>query len=73
MIKISFLGDANEFMSFLMNTLHLALNGTQKTSSSIIYKTFRGRIRQYTRKVLPVDATDEARRTLLETEEFGGV
>lgn len=27
-------------------------------------------MRVYTRKVLPVDASDEARRTLLETEEF---
>ncbi|KAK6022693.1 hypothetical protein OSTOST_11596 [Ostertagia ostertagi] len=31
-------GDAAEFMSFLLNTLHIALNGTQKSSSSIIYR-----------------------------------
>jgi U4/U6.U5 tri-snRNP-associated protein 2 len=62
--------DTNEFLTFLLNNLHVALNGTNKTPSSIIYKTFRGRMRVYTRKVLPVDASDEARRTLLETEEF---
>uniref|UniRef100_A0A915ER39 ubiquitinyl hydrolase 1 n=1 Tax=Ditylenchus dipsaci TaxID=166011 RepID=A0A915ER39_9BILA len=63
-------GDANEFMTFFLNTIHLALNGTAKTSSSIIYKIFRGRMRQYTRKVMPVEATEEARRTLMETDEF---
>jgi len=65
-------GDANEFLIFLLNTLHLALNGTNKTSSSIIYKIFRGRMRQFTRKVLPVDVTDESRKTLMETDEFSG-
>jgi U4/U6.U5 tri-snRNP-associated protein 2 len=66
------IGDAADFMNWLLNTLHVALNGTTKTSSSIIYKIFRGRMRQYTRKVLPVDASEEARATLLETEEFKG-
>jgi len=48
----------------------MALNGTGKTSSSIVYQIFRGRMRQYMRKVLPVDASDESRRTLSETEEY---
>lgn len=60
-------------MMFFLNTLHLALNGTNKTSSSIIYRIFRGRMRQYTRKVLPVDATEESKRTLMETDEFSGL
>jgi U4/U6.U5 tri-snRNP-associated protein 2 len=63
-------GDAYEFMTFFLNTIHLALNGTSKTSSSIIYKTFRGRMRQYTRKILPIDTSEEARKTLMETDEF---
>ncbi|KAI1720037.1 ubiquitin carboxyl-terminal hydrolase domain-containing protein [Ditylenchus destructor] len=63
-------GDAHDFMLWFLNTLHIALNGTGKTSSSIIYRIFRGRMRQFTRKVLPVDATEEARRTLMETDEF---
>lgn len=57
-------------MMFFLNTLHLALNGTNKTSSSIIYQIFRGRMRQYTRKVMPVDMSEESRRTLMETDEF---
>ncbi|CAK5030352.1 unnamed protein product [Meloidogyne enterolobii] len=63
-------GDANEFLMWFLNTLHMALNGTGKTSSSIVYQIFRGRMRQYMRKVLPVDASDESRRTLSETEEY---
>ncbi|VDK26622.1 unnamed protein product, partial [Anisakis simplex] len=46
-------GDSSEFLNFLLNTLHVALNGTHKTSSSIIYRIFRGRMHEYTRKVIP--------------------
>ncbi len=34
-------GDAVAFLSWLLNALHLALGGTKKPNSSIIYKTFR--------------------------------
>ncbi|CAJ0590542.1 unnamed protein product [Cylicocyclus nassatus] len=63
-------GDAAEFMSFLLNTLHIALNGTQKSSSSIIYKIFRGRMRQYSRRVIPAEATDYERMRLLQQPEY---
>ncbi|OZC12165.1 u4/U6.U5 tri-snRNP-associated protein 2 family protein [Onchocerca flexuosa] len=63
-------GDAAEFLNFLLNTLHIALNGTRKTSSSIIYKIFRGRLHEFTRKVIPVETTEEARKTLQETDEY---
>jgi U4/U6.U5 tri-snRNP-associated protein 2 len=66
------LGDAHEFMTFFLNTLHTALNGTSKSSSSIVYKTFRGRMRQHSKKIMPMDVTEEAGRTLEETEEFRG-
>ena len=65
-------GDAHEFMMWFSNTLHIALNGTGKTSSSVVYRIFRGRMRQYMRKVLPVDASDESRRTLADSEEYKG-
>ncbi|KAI6227254.1 hypothetical protein M3Y99_01273200 [Aphelenchoides fujianensis] len=55
---------------FFLNTLHVALNGTNKTSSSIIYRTFRGRMRQHVKKVLPVEVSEESARTLMETDEF---
>ncbi|VDM48592.1 unnamed protein product [Toxocara canis] len=63
-------GDASEFLNFLLNTLHLALNGTKKTSSSIVYRIFRGRMHEYTRKVMPVETTEEERRTLSQSDEY---
>lgn len=48
-------GDALEFMSWFLNALHLAMNGTKKLNSTIVNKTFRGKMRVYTRKVLPID------------------
>lgn len=63
-------GDACEFMMFFLNTLHQALNGTTKNSSSIIYKIFRGKMRVFTKKILPADASEESKRTLKDTEEF---
>lgn len=48
-------GDALEFMSWFLNALHGALNGTKKLSSSIINKTFRGKMKVYSRKVPPLE------------------
>ena len=42
-------------MSWFLNALHLAMNGTKKLSSTIVNKTFRGKMKVYTRKVLPID------------------
>ncbi|KAF1766936.1 hypothetical protein GCK72_006894 [Caenorhabditis remanei] len=50
--------DAYDFMLFLLTTLHTALNGTEKRES-IISKTFRGKMREYSRKVIPAEDTDE--------------
>ena len=47
--------DPIEFLSWMLNSLHLTLNGTKKANSSIIYKTFQGQMRIYTKKILPVD------------------
>ena len=56
-------GDTVDFLSWLLNALHLALGGTKKASSSIIYKTFRGEMRISTKKLLPegANANDIAR------------
>ena len=50
-----FPGDALEFMSWFLNALHGALNGTKKLSSSVINKTFRGKMKVYSRKVPPLE------------------
>ncbi|KRX44735.1 U4/U6.U5 tri-snRNP-associated protein 2 [Trichinella britovi] len=63
-------GDAIDVLSWLLNALHVSLNGTNRTDSSIIYRTFRGKMRTFKRQVLPVDANEEERTRLLLTEEY---
>ena len=53
-------GDAVSFLSWLLNALHLALNGTKKAGSSVVYETFRGEMRIFTKKIPP--AEDERRK-----------
>ena len=55
-------GDSSEFLKWFLNALHLALGGTKKHSSSIIYKTFSGGMRIHSKKILPTDITDDARK-----------
>uniref|UniRef100_A0A1I8G0W6 ubiquitinyl hydrolase 1 n=1 Tax=Macrostomum lignano TaxID=282301 RepID=A0A1I8G0W6_9PLAT len=62
--------DAVDFMSWLLNTLHMGLNGTKSVSSSIVNKTFRGKMRIYSHKVIPVELTEEQRLLLAHTDEY---
>jgi len=71
-IKTSFcLGDPVDFLSWFLNALHIALNGTKKRNSSIIYKTFLGHMRIYTRKIPPLELEESQRSELLNTVEYG--
>lgn len=63
-------GDPIEFLSWFLNSLHLALHGTPKNNSSIIYKTFRGSMKTYTQKVIPIDKSIEEKLLLMEREEY---
>lgn len=47
--------DPIDFLSWLLNSLHLTLNGTKNANSSIIYKTFQGRMKIYTKKIPPIE------------------
>lgn len=67
----SSLGDPVDFLSWFLNALHLALNGTKKRDSSIIYKTFLGHMRIYTRKIPPLELEESQRSELLHTVEYG--
>lgn len=62
-------GDPIEFLSWFLNAVHLTLNGTKKYKSSIIYKTFRGEMKQWTRK-LPQTDDKEFEAKLKEQEEY---
>lgn len=64
------LGDPIDFLSWFLNALHRALNGTKKKDSSIIYKTFLGSMRVRTRKILPVELSEAEKNALLMTEEY---
>ncbi|KAL0896017.1 hypothetical protein ABMA27_012005 [Loxostege sticticalis] len=61
--------DPIDFLSWFLNSLHMALNGTKKENSSIIYKSFLGHMRIYTRKLPPPDA-DDAAKVDLNSEEY---
>ncbi|KAK7111213.1 ubiquitin carboxyl-terminal hydrolase 39-like isoform X2 [Littorina saxatilis] len=63
-------GDGIDFLSWFLNAMHSALNGTKKLSSSIISKTFRGRMTVWTRKIPPVDLTESEKEKLLLTPEY---
>ncbi|XP_045213860.2 U4/U6.U5 tri-snRNP-associated protein 2-like [Mercenaria mercenaria] len=68
--QITHQGDALEFMSWFLNALHGALNGTKKLSSSVINKTFRGKMKVYSRKVPPLEMAEHEKQKLLLTEEY---
>ncbi|KAH3863462.1 U4/U6.U5 tri-snRNP-associated protein 2-like [Dreissena polymorpha] len=68
--QITSQGDALEFMSWFLNALHGALNGTRKLASSIINKTFRGKMRVFSRKVPPLEMAEHEKQKLLLTEEY---
>lgn len=48
----------------------MALNGTKKKNSSIIYKTFLGHMRIYTHKIPPLELEESQRSELLNTAEY---
>jgi len=62
-------GDPIEFLSWFLNAVHLTLNGTKKKKSSVVYKTFQGEMKQWSRK-LPQTDNKESEEKLLEEEEY---
>lgn len=64
------LGDPIDFLSWFLNALHRALNGNKKKDSSIIYKSFLGNMKIYTRKIPSTDLNDKEKKTLLATAEY---
>ncbi|KAJ8870239.1 hypothetical protein PR048_029260, partial [Dryococelus australis] len=63
-------GDPVEFLSWFLNALHLALNGTKKPESSIVYRAFLGHMRIYTRKIPPIELEDQQKEALLRMDEY---
>ena len=68
--QITSQGDPVEFLSWFLNALHLALGGTKKATSSIIYKTFLGSMKIHSQRIPPIDATDKEKDDLMKTAEY---
>ena len=65
-----FTGDPVEFLSWLLNALHLALNGKKKATSSIVYRTFLGAMKIHSQRIPPIDASDAEKSELMMTPEY---
>ncbi|KAJ9575533.1 hypothetical protein L9F63_007603, partial [Diploptera punctata] len=63
-------GDPIDFLSWFLNALHIALNGTKKRDSSIVYRSFLGSMRIYTRKIPPIELEEEQKEALLLMDEY---
>uniref|UniRef100_A0A1B0GMV9 Ubiquitin carboxyl-terminal hydrolase 39 n=1 Tax=Phlebotomus papatasi TaxID=29031 RepID=A0A1B0GMV9_PHLPP len=63
-------GDPIDFLSWFLHTLHKAMKGTKKPDSSIIYKSFLGEMKIYTRKIPPTELDDTQKALLMATDEY---
>ncbi|XP_050390998.1 U4/U6.U5 tri-snRNP-associated protein 2 [Patella vulgata] len=63
-------GDPIDMLSWFLNSLHTAMNGTKKLNSSIINKTFRGKMKVCSRKEPAVDLTDQEKAQLMLTPDY---
>ncbi|XP_067138279.1 ubiquitin carboxyl-terminal hydrolase 39 [Centruroides vittatus] len=63
-------GDPIAFMSWFLNSLHLALNGSKKDQSSIVYCAFRGAMRMYSKKIISIDKSEEEKQQLLMSDDY---
>ncbi|XP_039270851.2 ubiquitin carboxyl-terminal hydrolase 39-like [Styela clava] len=68
--QITVQGDPLELLAWFLNSLHVALNGTKKKSSSIITETFQGEMKIYSRKVPNPELPEEEKVKLLDLPEY---
>lgn len=62
--------DPINFLSWILNSLHAGLSGSRKANSSIIYRSIRGSMRIFARKVIPVSKSLDERLQLMLTPEY---
>lgn len=63
-------GDPIEFLSWFLNSLHMALTNNKKKGLSIISKSFRGKTKEFKRKIIPLDKTLDERLQLMLQDEY---
>ena len=61
--------DPIDFLSWFLNSLHTALNGNKKINSSIV-KCFRGSMRVYSRKMIPLEISIDEKLQLMLQDEY---
>lgn len=62
--------DPIDFLSWFLNSLHKQLKSKKNPDDSIIYRTFRGEMRIFTRKLPPSNLDDIQQRLLMATSEY---
>ena len=65
-------GDTGMFLPWFLNSLHMALGGSKKKKSSIIYKNFLGSMKIHTKKIIPSDLDGFKRIEAEKSGEFEG-
>lgn len=63
-------GDPIEFLSWFLHILHKQLRGNKQPDSSVVYRTFLGEMKIYTRKLPPTELDDVQKQLLLATDEY---
>lgn len=63
-------GDAGALLPWILNFLHMALGGTKKKKSSVVYEQFMGSMRIHTKKILPTDIDAAKRAEIMRTGEY---
>ncbi len=63
-------GDSIDFLSWFLHKLHKQLRGNNDPNSSIIYKSFLGEMKIYTRKIPPTELDEIQKQLLLATDEY---
>lgn len=63
-------GDSGALLPWILNSLHMALGGTKKKKSSVVYQQFMGSMRILTKKILPTDIDMAKRAELLRSGEY---
>jgi U4/U6.U5 tri-snRNP-associated protein 2 len=62
--------DPINFLSWILNSLHAGLSGSKKANSSIIYRSIRGSMRIFSRKMIPVSKSIDEKLQLMLTPEY---
>lgn len=63
-------GDPIDFISWFLHALHKALKGTKDANSSIIFKSFLGEMKIFTRKIPSTELEQAEKDKLVGTEEY---